>query len=969
MAPAQRLATFLWCATFSIAASTGFAQSIPTHDATGAALTTPSTVIDDPTGIVGPFSLPSSGPTIGSVGPSGGVITGDDDDQIRFAPGTFAATTSVSLTSVTSSEVENQTGISFSDWNLTYLRAIRLSTGGASFLKPSTLSLPASGASSSDSILLLQWRPDIDGDGHPGFVLRDVVSAATGRLTSSAQPPFPGITADGTYILLRAGPVAFVTGKIRSESGRPIPASPVTSFQLPIVYGVADESGFFVLAVPAAKARRRPVGHSTEDSALLDGPGTPSIVGRSALGPSFWLSPQPAGLIPGSVRPIGTHVPRLTSDTVADEACSKDTAERLNKLKGLAEDILEFIEDIGFETVPFEPPSVELSCQKNFAVLHAQLGDQMKARDSKVRAFLTDVWKHPEVVIAPFGNVSIKFLDYTSDPILGVAYTVGFPPFLTRQDFFLSPDLQKLTMTIAATRNGGPESVRAYVRLAALKFSVGYAAEAEFVASKQSRCVLKYDQKVEFAAGVDEKRFQVGPAVVRAVGFNTNCPPKAALTAVPPSIILGGSASLGWATTNATSVSITGVPGLLPLSGSVTVSPQATTTYVLTATGPGGETTTSATVIVQRIPTASLTAVPSTIIRGTSSTLTWTTTDADSVAISGLSILPSTNGSAVVSPIVTTTYTLTATGAGGTATTSATVIVSVGALSIDSFTATPTTVPPGGSATLRWTTSNATSVSLSGVATPLPVNGSSRVFPATTTTYTLTAIGPGGSRTATTVVTINQGTTPPPAILSFSAVPAVITAGEVATLSWTTSNAISVQISGLGSQSLNGTASVSPAVSTVYVLTATGAGGDVSTASVTVSLSASTAATYRGSFPATTTYTLGACQWKISALVTAMATISGSGTGPDPYRGSFEATADGTGELLTPTTACFNTPLNLPDHFVGTVSGSAGTVEAHGPMVGFAGGIFSGNTLTGYATINVPGFQPAMVGILTLTRQ
>ncbi len=673
------------------------------------------------------------------------------------------------------------------------------------------------------------------------------------------------------------------------------------------------------------------------------------------------------------MRPIGTYVPRLTSDTVAEEACSQDTTERLNKLKGLAEDILEFIEDIGFETVPFKPPSVELSCQKNFAVLHAQLGDQVKTLDSKVRAFLTDVWKQPVVVIAPFGNVSIKFLDYTSDPILGVAYTAGFPPFLTRQDFFLSPNLQELTMTIAATRNGGPESVRAYVRLAALKFSVSYAAEAEFVASKKSRCVIKYDHKVEFAAGVDEKRFEVGPAVVRAVGFDTNCPPKASLTAVPPSIILGGSASLGWATTNATSVSITGVPGHLTPSGSVTVSPQMTTTYVLTATGPGGETTTSATVIVRRIPTATLTAVPSTIIRGTSSTLTWTTTDAVSVAISGVSILPSTNGSAVVSPIVTTTYTLTATGPGGTATTSATVIVEAGPPSIDSFAATPTTVPPGGSATLRWTTSNATSVSLSGVAAALPVNGSFRVFPTTTMTYTLTAIGPGGSRTATTVVTINQGTTPPPAILSFTAFPSAITAGEVATLSWTTSNAISLQISGLGPQPLNGTAFVSPAVRTVYDLTATGAGGDVSTASVTVFVSASTGATYKGAFRATTTYTLNACRWKISALVTATATISGSGTVQDPFRGGFEAYADGTGELLTPTTACFNTPLNLPDHFVGPVSGSAGTVEAQAPVQGgradFTGGIFSGNTLTGEATINVPGFQPVMVGTLTMTRQ
>jgi hypothetical protein len=72
---------------------------------------------------------------------------------------------------------------------------------------------------------------------------------------------------------------------------------------------------------------------------------------------------------------------------------------------------------------------------------------------------------------------------------------------------------------------------------------------------------------------------------------------------------------------------------------------------------------------------------------------------------------------------------------------------------ITSFKATPSTITPGQSSTLSWTTTNATSVSISGVAGTQPVNGSVPVFPTASTTYTLTAIGSGGTATAITTVT------------------------------------------------------------------------------------------------------------------------------------------------------------------------------------------------------------------------
>src|SRR6185369_10638925 len=65
-------------------------------------------------------------------------------------------------------------------------------------------------------------------------------------------------------------------------------------------------------------------------------------------------------------------------------------------------------------------------------------------------------------------------------------------------------------------------------------------------------------------------------------------------------------------------------------------------------------------------PTATLSASPSTIERGQSSTLSWTTTGATSVSIDqGIGDV-STSGSRSVSPSSSTTYTLTAKGEGGT---------------------------------------------------------------------------------------------------------------------------------------------------------------------------------------------------------------------------------------------------------------------------------------------------------------
>jgi peptidoglycan-associated lipoprotein len=78
-----------------------------------------------------------------------------------------------------------------------------------------------------------------------------------------------------------------------------------------------------------------------------------------------------------------------------------------------------------------------------------------------------------------------------------------------------------------------------------------------------------------------------------------------------------------------------------------------------------------------------------------------------------------------------------------------------------SLTANPDTVQKGQSATLTWETTNATDVSIDPIGSVQP-NGSQQVTPDDSTTYHLTAKGPGGTQTATARVTVTQPPPPPP---------------------------------------------------------------------------------------------------------------------------------------------------------------------------------------------------------------
>ncbi len=78
------------------------------------------------------------------------------------------------------------------------------------------------------------------------------------------------------------------------------------------------------------------------------------------------------------------------------------------------------------------------------------------------------------------------------------------------------------------------------------------------------------------------------------------------------------------------------------------------------------------------------------------------------------------------------------------------------------FSAEPGTIERGGSATLRWSVSDATDISIAPGIGTVTARGERQVSPVDSTTYTLTASGPGGSDSATATVNVTVPPPPPP---------------------------------------------------------------------------------------------------------------------------------------------------------------------------------------------------------------
>ena len=231
-----------------------------------------------------------------------------------------------------------------------------------------------------------------------------------------------------------------------------------------------------------------------------------------------------------------------------------------------------------------------------------------------------------------------------------------------------------------------------------------------------------------------------------------NTPPTTTLTATPGSVTAGGASTLAWSSTNATVCTGSGFSTGNYTSGTASVSPATTTSYSVTCTGPGGTHTSSATVIVNGLVGASLSASPTNITPGGNSTLTWSSSNATVCAGAGFSTGNYTSGTASVAPATTTAYGVVCTGAAGVGTANA--VVTVSGPPTATLTASPTSIVLGGSSTLTWSSTNTTACTGTGFSTGTYTGGTASVAPATTTTYSVSCTGPGGTISKTAVVAV-----------------------------------------------------------------------------------------------------------------------------------------------------------------------------------------------------------------------
>jgi hypothetical protein len=155
-------------------------------------------------------------------------------------------------------------------------------------------------------------------------------------------------------------------------------------------------------------------------------------------------------------------------------------------------------------------------------------------------------------------------------------------------------------------------------------------------------------------------------------------------------------------------------------------------------------------------------------------------------------------------------------------------------LPIVTFTASKYLINSQEEITLFWATENVTTVSITEIGNNLSLIGSQRVTIKNTKTYTLTAIGPGGSKTAKVTISLIPTLPPDPPAPDPENPPSVIfisskyevNNGEEFELEWQTSNASTVTINqGIGNVDKNGKKILTIGETTTYTLTAVGAGG------------------------------------------------------------------------------------------------------------------------------------------------
>ena len=257
--------------------------------------------------------------------------------------------------------------------------------------------------------------------------------------------------------------------------------------------------------------------------------------------------------------------------------------------------------------------------------------------------------------------------------------------------------------------------------------------------------------------------------------------PTVSVSANPTSVTAGGSSTITWSSTNAaTCVASGGWTGSKATSGTgSTGALSAGTLFSLTCTATNGQTGYGAVTVdvsaTAPMPTVTLTANPTSVTSGSSSTLTWSSTNATScTASNGWTGAKATSGTQSTGTLTAnTTYSLMCTGAGGSRTVNTTVTVTAAGNARPTANAGPDqsvasaanvslngtgTDTDGTIASYAWTQTMGTAVTLSSTTMRNPTFTAPTVSADTTLRFSLIVTDNGGSAsTADTVNVVVQG--------------------------------------------------------------------------------------------------------------------------------------------------------------------------------------------------------------------
>ncbi len=438
-----------------------------------------------------------------------------------------------------------------------------------------------------------------------------------------------------------------------------------------------------------------------------------------------------------------------------------------------------------------------------------------------------------------------------------------------------------VTSATLVDRNTGATLASAINRSSPLTVWVAYPSTT-FDLKNNGTTIL--DTQVAYASCVSGTSWSNGSCMTNAVTPTVN------LVANPTSILSGQTSILSWSSANAVSCASTNFNAGNATGGTRAVSPALTTNYSITCTSSTGQSATASTTVYvssnptcqdpaatnyggplpctyyfpPQNPSVNLTANPTSILYGGSSTLSWNTNSNTTSCSANWTTSTATTGSKTVTPATTTTYSITCYGASGTTPATDQVTVNVGSQPIPSgdLTVSPSScVINAGQSTCTtgatWNTTNVTSATLvdrnTGATLASAINRSSPLtvwvaYPSTTfdlknngtsildTEVATASCASGSSWNGSTCLT-NQIATP---TVSLTANPSNIQSGNSSSLTWTSQNATSCYAPWTSSSANAGSASVSPTMTTTYSITCINSTGLQATANATVSVNQQT---------------------------------------------------------------------------------------------------------------------------------